>query len=390
MTGAIISGPGLGLQLPQNLYPSELLNAPYDWGTNRISLAAGDAIPVPRGTWIIGLGMYSILQYLDPVTSTWSTGPTAGWTGGWQIVQSDGFNVRVANLLGCPIGAEVAALGSSYVQASTTVTPTPGNSTWSPIIGGALALSGGTINSTTAGAGYGVAPLVPFNAPPPAIVNANGVGGIAASGWVSISSGTVNGFTFTNPGAGYTTAPTLVLLPNPTDPNITTGITAATLAFTLTNSGALTGAVCTNSGAPLANPANITLTIAGAGSGASLTANVLQTVTAVSVTGAAGGYGTVTALATTVGGVPVAGSIAGPSSIGIAWRPRPLQAALTVTGAGSLAPQVGTIYDGGLFLQAPTAVVAINPLATTGTLNTPGLALTMGNRSDIIVMQPLG
>ena len=65
---APLSGPGVGLQLPQNLYPTELANAPFDFSNPNISLAPGDAIPLPAGTWYLDLGLYSVLQYLDPVT----------------------------------------------------------------------------------------------------------------------------------------------------------------------------------------------------------------------------------------------------------------------------------------------------------------------------------
>lgn len=387
-----LSGPGLGLPLPQFLYPSELTNAPYDAGTNRVTLAAGQELPVPAGTWLVNMGQYLTFEFLDPISGIWSMGSDAAWVGGHQYIKSDGFNVRIANRLGCPISAVVAALGTGYVQATTTITPTPGNSTWLPIIGGQLALNGGTINSTTAGAGYGVAPIVIFPAPPPAGNNPNGVGGIPASGYVSIASGTVSGFTFTSSGAGYTSAPTIVLLPNPTDPNITSGITAATLAFSLGAAGVLSGAFCTNPGAPLSNPNQITLTIAGAGSGASLTANVLQTVTAGSVSGQGTGYGTLAALLTTVGGVPVTGSIAGsPFSVGLAWRPRPAQIGLSVTAAGTLGTQVGSIYDGGLFLTsvAPNYLLITQPItATTQAYVGATIALTMGSRPDVAVFQP--
>ena len=39
---APLSGPGLGLPLPANLYPSELNNAPYDFATNKVCLAPGE------------------------------------------------------------------------------------------------------------------------------------------------------------------------------------------------------------------------------------------------------------------------------------------------------------------------------------------------------------
>lgn len=386
-----LSGPGLGLPLPQALYPTQLLNAPVDASTNRLALAPGDAIPIPAGDWIVQLGCYCVLQYLDPVTNTWIMGPAAAWNGSVQFVKSDGFTVRVANLTGCPINAVVAVPGSGYVQASTTITAVPGNSTWAPIVGGALAVVGGTLVSN--GAGYGVAPMVIIPAPPPASSNPNGVGGIQASAYATIASGTVSGISFTNPGAGYPSAPIATIVPNPTDPNLSIGITNATVAFSLTASGALTGALCTNSGAPLANPNLFTLVIAGAGTGASLSGNVLQTVTAASVSGAGSGYGTVAALLSTVGGVPAVGSIsANPDSLGLSFRPRPAQIGLSVTGAGgTIGTQLGTIYDGGLFLtaSAPAFNISGQPLtATTVAIVGATVALTMGSRPDIAILQP--
>ncbi len=138
-----MSGPGLGLQPPQNLYPTALNNSPLDASSNQFTLAAGDAIPVARGTNIISLGSYLSLQYLDPVNATWQTFATGGW-GGPLIIDSDGFSIRVANMLGCPVGGIVNAYGSAYVQASTSISVTGGGgSTWQAVVGGQLALVGG-------------------------------------------------------------------------------------------------------------------------------------------------------------------------------------------------------------------------------------------------------
>lgn len=387
-----IAGPGLGLPLPQSLYPTALYNAPYDSSNNRVALAPGDTLPVPAGEWLLNLGQYLVVQFLDPVNNTWTMGTNAAWQGGHKFVVSDGFNVRVANLLGCPCTATVTSYGSLYVQATTTVTATPGNSTWVPIVGGQL-----TPTVISAGAGYGVAPEIFIPAPAPAANNANGVGGIQASAWANISSGTLtlaSGASMTNPGAGYSSPFTIALLPSPTDPNLSTGITMATVVFSVTGGGSITGALCTNNGAPLSNPNQFTLTVVGAGAQGSLAGNVLQTVTAVSVSGAGSGYGTISALVTSIGGVPATGSITNsPENLGLAWRPRPLQGALAVTAAanGTLATQVGTIYDGGLFLTnaAPSFAIAGIPItATTVAVVGATIALTMGSRPDIVSMQP--
>lgn len=381
----LLSGPGIGLQLPQNLYVSELNNAPYDVSSNRLGLAPGQSIVVPAGDWIIHTGSYCVLQWKDPVTGVWSMGAAAAWLGSPTFVSSDGFSVRVANLTGCPVSASITNYGSNYVQASTTITAVGSTSTWLPIVGGQL----GGVSVTGAGAGYGVAPLVMIPPPPPAQSNANGVGGIPATGYATIASGTVSGFTFTNPGAGYPTAPVAVVVPSPFDPNIATGITAATITFSLVGSGSLTGALCTNNGAPI-TPANITLTVGGAGTNASLTANVLQTITAASTTGTGTGYGTVTAGLTSVGGAPAAGTITNnPDFTNLAFRPRPAQISLAITAGGTLAAQTGTIVDGGLFQSAPTPVVSINPLSSTGTLAAAAIAFTMGSKNDFVALQPL-
>lgn len=384
-----LSGPGLGLPIAQSLYPSQVNGAPVDAASNRIGLAPGDQLPIPAGEWFVNPGSYCVIQYLDPVTNTWNMAPSAGWMGGPQYVKSDGFNFRVANMLGLPISATVVTFGSAYVQATTTVTQVGGTGTWAPIVGGALAVVGGTLTSN--GAGYGVAPLVLIPGPPPGSNNANGVGGIAATAFATIASGTVSGISFTNPGAGYPSAPTAVIVPNPTDPNLTTGITAATVAFSLSAAGQVRGALCTNPGVALTSPANVTLTVAGAGTQATLTANIMQTVTAASVVGSATtGYGTQNALLTTVGGYPVTGTITnGPENLYLAFRPRPAQIQLAVTGTGSLNAQVGTIYDGGLFMGLPTPVAAIQPIVGTGTVTgAHTIVLTMGVTNDFVTIQP--
>lgn len=124
-----IAGPGLGLPLAQALYPANLANGPYSADTNRVALAPGDTLPIPAGEWFVNLGQYCVLQFLDPTNNTWQMGTNAAWQGGHKFVVSDGFNVRVANLLGCPVSASVTSYGSNYVQATTTITATPGNST---------------------------------------------------------------------------------------------------------------------------------------------------------------------------------------------------------------------------------------------------------------------
>ncbi len=412
-----MSGPGVGLQFPQKLYPTELQNSPYDFPSNYQALAAGEQLPIPRGDWLVTLGSYCVLQYYDPCNNTWTIAATAAWDAGLLYVQSDGSNYRVANMTGCPVGGLVNAYGSSWVQASTTVAVTGGGgSTWQALVGGQLTMATATVVTANSGAGYGVAPMVMLPPPPGPATNSNGVGGIQASGFAVIASGTVSGFTFTNPGAGYPagTTYTVQCLPNPTDPNINTGITLATLTFSITGAGSITGLLCTNPGAPLSTPNNITLTLSGAGTNATVSAIMCQTVVSTSIVGTSTlANGTVAALLTTVGGYPqsagpatpitgtitngpvylVAGavSIGGTSAQGGLWaRPRALQAQLTLGATGTLAAQSGIIYDGGLFYGVPVPVLAGVGggiiLAATGTvIGQSSIVLGMGSRPDFVL-----
>jgi hypothetical protein len=369
-----LAGPGQGLQYPQNLYPSELAQSTYDASSNKIALAGGQSMVIPRGDWIITEGMYCVLQYMDPVTNAWSNAASCAWEPGHRIVASDGFSVRIANMTGCPVAATIIQYGGGWVQSSTTVTVTGGGgSTWAPIVGGQL----GNATVTSAGAGYGLAPIVFIPPPPNNETNPNGIGGFQASGWAAIASGTVSGFSFNNPGAGYPTAPTIVVVPSPFDPNLATGITAATITVQTVGSGSITGVICTNNGNTL-TPGNLTLTPAGVGSNATIAPVFMMTCVTASVTGTGTNWGG--AGITTTGGAPSVGTITnGPDFLHLSFKPRPMQATVTVTGAGTVAGQVGTIIDGGLFEGTPTGSV---PVGST-------LALTMGTTQDIIVLQPL-
>lgn len=392
-----LSGPGVGLALPQNLYPTELTSAPLDLPSNKQTLNAGDQLTVPAGEWLISLGSYLVLEFDDPLTppGSWTMAATAAWQSGLIYCKSDGFNYRISNRLGCPVGGVVIAPGSGYVQASTTIAVTGGGgSTWVPIVGGQLTTNTTTIVTANAGAGYGVPPIVMIPPPQSPINNPNGIGGIAASGYATIANGTVSGFTFTNPGAGYTgTTFNVQCLPNPTDPNLLTGITLGTITFTVGASGSITGVLCTNPGNPISNPANISLTVSGVGTAGSVNPVMLQTVTAATVVGGstlAGAVGTL-AFVTTAGGYPPQGTFTNSEDfLFLRGRPRAAQIALTVGGVGTIAAQAGTIYDSGLFFQAPSPVMVTEFLnATTGTIvGSSTIVLTMGSKPDVAIFQP--
>jgi hypothetical protein len=246
------------------------------------------------------------------------------------------------------------------------------------------------------GGGYGIAPLVFIAPPPPAANNANGVGGIQAHAYAVIASGTVSGVTYTNPGAGYPSTPKMVIVPSPFDPNLATGITAATVTASIIGSGSITGVLCTNSGAPIA-PTAITLTPTGAGSQCTVVPIMCQCVTAVTITGSGTGLGA--AVITTGGGAPSHGTVTtSPAYNNTNWIPRPAQISPSITGTGSLAAQlitvggaVGTIIDGGLFMGTPTPVILLGSQAGTsagaGTIIGSTIAITMGSTQDWVQIQ---
>lgn len=377
------SGPNVGLQLPQYLYPTELANAPYDLATNQLTLGAGDALPIPNGRWLIDLGEFSFLQVLDPVTGIWRTTANAAQRVSPIVVYADGFTRRIANLTGCPVGAVVAGGGSGFAQATATLSASVGGSTWQPIVGGSLSVS--TVSA--AGGGYTETPLVFIPAPPNP--------GIQATAQAILTSGSVSAVSLTNFGAGYLTAPTGVILPNPTDTSTT--ITQATVTFVLSaaNAGAITGALCTNPGAALstANLTGMSLTAAGgAGSGATITPVVMQCVTGTSVVAGGVGLGSATdpALITSVGGIPrsvAAVSLSDPIVDLTNFRPRAFVGSGTSNAGGTLSAI--TIIDHGLFVGTPTPVVALGAGGSIAAMGAPSITFTMGSTIDTVMIQPL-
>lgn len=357
-------GSGLGLPLPQYLFPSELNNAARDVASNYLTLPPGEALVLPAGHLLVNVGIYSFIQEMDPVTGSWRGFSTAPAHRQW--LWSDGQNIRVANLTGCPVAAVVVAGGSAYAQSSTTVTASAGGSTWQAIVGGMVSLS--TISA--AGAGYGIAPNLLIAAPPNP--------GVQATGYCTITSGTVSGITLTNVGAGYPTAPKAVIVPSQFDPNLGSAITPAAAAFTLVGAGSIAAVICTNNGAAVAVAP--TLTVAGVGVSASVVAVMCNTITAASV--AAGGAGfTGGAAFTTFGGIPSAvPQWTNPAIQLTSARPRDAEVLMAAVG-GSLI-SISTIYDGGLFFGTPA--VGVQPLAGGDQVSVASVTATLGSSPDTL------
>ncbi len=265
-----IGGPGINLPLAGPLYPPVLAGGSISpANTYRVDIPTAGCLTIPPGEWVASTAdTVGALQWYDGnVTGQWiNFAAPAAFN---MLVRSDGVNFRVANLSDSAFGGLVTAAGSGYAQATTTITPGTGNSTWQPVIGGSL--GSGVI--AAAGSNYTKNPLLFIPAPP--------YPGVTATARLGLSAGAVNSVTFTNAGAGYLTAPTLVVVPDPFDPNLNI-ITAARITCSVTGAGTLTAALLLNFGQPLTTAP--TLTVAGAGASATATTNPAAVVAAAVMT----------------------------------------------------------------------------------------------------------
>lgn len=356
-----LGGPGVPLPYPASLYPSNLFQGELGPAGNEVVLAPGQQLPIPRGRFWVTTGGTAVLQFFDPVTQIWRGFSSARM--GPILLDSDGFNFRVANLTSCACAAVVTNGGSSYVQGSTTVTPSAGNSTWQAIVGGRINT---TVSITASGAGYGVAPLCFIPPPPPP--------GVQATAIAVISSGTVSSITVIDQGAGYTTAPPITLYPNPTDPNFLSGSITATATATLSTigSGNVSAVLCTNPGVSFATVPS--LTIAGAGSSAAATIVPMWTLTGASITSGGAGY-TGVELTTLGGRTSATPAYLNPAVELTGYIPRPAIVGLSNTG-GTIG-SVSAIYDGGLFTGTPTSLILTSGIVST--IATVALSISSAN-----------
>ena len=266
-----LGGPGIQLPFPQALYPQSLSGAAITPATSVITLAPGQALPVPGGDWAIAVGRYTFLQAMDPVSDTWL--PIGGSAGSGEVVfiHSDGQNIRIANLTGCPVGAVVTAAGGGYTAGSVTVTASAGGSVWSGIVGGALTEQQLSSQATTAASGTGLFATITFSAQTaaPPVGSLVTVAGVTPTGYnvtnavVTASTtttvtyantttgaqtvaGTVTTNVITNAGSGYTVPP-IVFIPAPPAYGTLPGMQAT--AYASISSGTVSGITMTNQGA---------------------------------------------------------------------------------------------------------------------------------------------
>lgn len=360
--------------------------------TNLESLGAGQTRVLPAGPLAVHLGQYSCLQYFDPVLNA-TTGSNAGVTGGWKIcprfgngwifVESDGANLRVANLSGCVVGAVLTNAGSGYTS-PPLVTASAGGAQFSAIIGGLV----NTVQTLPAnvGSGYTIPPRLVISAPPP--------GGVQASGLCTISGGSVNAIFLSSQGAGYTSPPTATFVTDPNDTGtaiVPAGATVAnipnSMTLALTGAGTIAAVVMINPGLP--QTAVPTLAFAGGG-GTAAAATAIMNFSITGYTVSAGGTGftagsTLISTGGTLGVTPIHSQSSVELGIIVPRQAQivPALAAGAIVASGTTPPL--SVVDWGIGFQTAPGLAAIsaNGLPTAAATVTA----TVGGNPDVIYIQ---
>jgi hypothetical protein len=257
-----------------------------------IVLRSGEAQVIPGGEWMINSGIYSTLQYYDPVPGIWRNYKT-NMADGTKYISSDGSNYRLFNQTGTVVAGIVTNGGTanaakngvwpaatSNATTGVTVTTTAGSlapagtQLFNAIVGGAISA---TVTISAGGANYTLPPIVQFGNPAP--------GGLVATGYAVLTSGAVSSIVVTNQGAGYPSATTVSLVAQAGD--IGAGAAATCILDTAQSGKLVAVTLANNAGGYAAVP---TLTVAGlAGSPAVTAVMALSVVTAPTVSSASGG-----------------------------------------------------------------------------------------------------
>lgn len=383
MPTSAIRGPGIGFPVfpPFGSYgnSSQLSQA---LSTNRHTFPAGLAQPLNAGNWMVGLGLYTDLEIMDPILGRYV--PIANAPGQLHYVNSDGANYRIVNKTGCPVSANITNQGSGYTNgifvngvnssgtAGLLATPNgTGASTWTCIVGGAI---NATPTVVSGGTGYLY--------PPQAIISAPPVGGLPATGHITLSGGVAT-LVIDNQGAGYVQDPVVTIINDPRD----TAGSGASFTLATTNSGLLTGLYPANHGLPVTAVPTLTFT-GGGGSSAAATPTMNFTVTAY-VAGTAGS--TYTGNPEVRSGANLIAAQAAPVNplYTTGWtfaRPARIKAALS---AGGITATGQVIEDAGYGLQVvPEALIITNgtqPIIA----NAAALTLTVGGQTDSVFIQSI-
>jgi len=368
MSNAVISFKGRSLPPYQNFDMSQNPSL----GSKIVKL--GNAFPVPlpacttylipSGQFNVMLGPYTFLQWYDTLAGIWRISQSQV---GFQSIDSDGANWRLANLTGSPIAGVITNAGTGLTNGFNTVTVTPsaGGSTWKTVVGGAI---NSTITITAGGTGYTLPPLLMIDPPP--------VGGIQATATCTISGGAINAVTVTNQGAGYTTAPNVTVVNQAGDTTGAGGV--LTVNATLAGSGTLTALVALTPGTVLTSVPTFTFSPA---STIAATAVMCVTSTAITTTGLShAGNGSLTLIGS---GLTAGSSILTNPAINVGMFTPQLGYCAPQTAAGAC-----VVIFGGIHQVAPVPVTAVTSDGTISAATTYGTN-TFGGVADTSWIAPM-
>jgi hypothetical protein len=377
------------------------------------------------GQYLLQLGQYTNLQVFNQGAQMWETVNVSPYA---QVsVSSDGFNYRIANSTGCPVGAVITTIQTStstkYTdgfygynqqgaattivggvvtagQTYLTVTPSAGGSLWNAIIGGAISGTmsvsgtvyngnygvnntfGGSTGGVTAsgGAAYTKPPLVVFSPPP----NQGQQPYILPTATAALTTGAVSSITVLDQGAGLLGLPGVTIVPQPGD---TTGGGAVVGWSSSNNSEAGSGGLLALWPAAYgaAETAVVTLTFSvSSGAGAGAAATVIMNFTVTGVTDTTAGVGYTGAYAVWQGGITVA-TPASPSAIRytqVISNPIFPQLAVAAT-TGICTLPAANMFQGVNIQAVPT--IALGTQLAAGTVTTVGVQTpTVGGISDVV------
>lgn len=267
-----------------------------------VSLPSGTGYVLPSGQYLIDLGPYSCVQYWDNITQIWRDAP-GPFNIGNAIISADGSSIRIFNPTGSAVGGYVTNGGSGYTNgiynaSSAPITLSAGTASLNCIVGGSINTS---LTTVAGGVGYNNPPTVLFSQPP--------TGGVMAAANATVSGGAVT-VVVTNQGAGYGSAPSVTIVPNPIDVAAGTITTVASFTAALTNSGRVTALTLGPNGGNgyTATPTISSFNTGVIGGGTSAAATIVMCYTVTGISSASGGSANQTAALATVYSTPLSAS----------------------------------------------------------------------------------
>ena len=352
-----------------------------------ISLASGGIFNLPSGQWSVNAGPYTFLQQFDPTSNIWlPVGTSAG--NEHAAVSSDGYNYRLANLTGCPVGGLITAGGSGMAPgtggigifpaaaqlgtaAAPSVTMSAGGARPTIVIGGAINTS---VTITSGGANYTLPPILTLSAPPQ--------GGVQATAVCTVSGGAINAVTVTNQGAGYTAAPTITVTRHPFDTTGSGGVLTANIN-TPTN-GQLTALTFPDHGTGGLTAVPTFAFVASGATTPTVTALMCFSITAFNQQTTLTGL-TLANMGLAIGQAPTtAATLTNPRISTGLFIPRLAMTGMSSTTTGTLTP----IIDGGLHMTIPIGTVYVSNIAGY-TSATAAVVPTVGGVTDTSFVAPI-